>query len=59
MFLPRYSTRPRIVTPGTRSFIRSRVFKKVDLPQPEGPIRAVTCFSGISIFTDFNAWFSP
>ena len=32
---------PSMRTPGTRSFMRFRVFKKVDLPQPEGPMSAV------------------
>ena len=31
----------RVITPGTRSFIRLRVLRKVDFPQPEGPISAV------------------
>ena len=28
--------------PGTRSFIRFSVLRNVDLPQPDGPISAVT-----------------
>ena len=32
-------------TPSTRSFMRFKHFKNVDLPQPEGPIRAMTVFS--------------
>jgi hypothetical protein len=32
--------------PSTRSFIRLRQRRKVDLPQPDGPIRAVTCRRG-------------
>ena len=31
------------------------IFRKVDFPQPDGPIKAVTCFSGISIFIFFKA----
>ena len=31
--------------PGMRSFIRLRSLMKVDLPQPEGPMKAVTFFS--------------
>ena len=57
--MPRYCTEPVILMPGTRSFIRSRVFRKVDLPQPEGPMRAVTCFSGMSTLTFFSAWVGP
>ena len=59
MSWPRYCTEPVIFTPGIRSFIRSRVLRKVDLPQPEGPMRAVTCFSGMSISTLFSAWADP
>ena len=33
--------------------------RKVDLPQPEGPIRAVTWFATIVIFTPLTAWKSP
>jgi len=36
-------------TPFTRSFMRFSVFNRVDFPQPEGPIKAVILFSGISI----------
>ena len=31
--------------------MRFRVFKKVDLPQPEGPMKAVMLFSGMSMET--------
>jgi hydrogenase/urease accessory protein HupE len=33
--------------------------KKVDLPQPEGPIKAVTLLAGICIEISFKAFFSP
>jgi hypothetical protein len=33
--------------------------KKVDLPQPEGPIKAVTLLAGICIEILFNAFLSP
>ena len=33
------SREPSIFTMGIRSFIRFRVRRKVDLPQPEGPMR--------------------
>ena len=49
MFSPLYLTSPVILTPGMRSFMRFSVFKKVDLPQPEGPMSAVMLFSGMSI----------
>ena len=45
--------------PGTRSFIRFRVFRKVDLPQPEGPIRAVISRSPMSSEISFSALKSP
>jgi len=31
--------------------MRFRVFRNVDLPQPEGPIKAVMLFSGMSMET--------
>ena len=46
-------------TPGTRSFMRFRVFKKVDLPQPEGPISAVISRSPTSSEMLFSALKSP
>ena len=45
--------------PSTRSFIRFRLLRKVDLPQPEGPMKAVISFSGIEILTFFKAWKLP
>ena len=44
----RYS--PVMRQPGTRSFIRLNILRNVDFPQPDGPISAVTFFSGISMF---------
>ncbi len=41
--------------PSTRSFIRFKDFRSVDLPQPLGPINAVISFSGISILISFRA----
>src|SRR5258708_19974867 len=35
--------------PSTRSFMRLKLRSNVDLPHPDGPMKAVTCFSGISI----------
>ena len=29
------------------------------LPQPEGPMMAVTLFAGTSRLTDFSAWCAP
>src|SRR4051795_13482442 len=42
MLSPSSSTRPVIQPPSESSCIRLRVRRKVDLPQPEGPIRACT-----------------
>ena len=37
--------------PGYNSYIRLKVRNKVDLPQPEGPIKAVTLLRGMRILT--------
>ncbi len=37
------------------SFIRLRHRRSVDLPQPDGPISAVTFLSGNSIETSYSA----
>ncbi len=42
-----------------RSFIRLRHRSRVDLPQPDGPMNAVTCFSGRSSEMSCSACFSP
>ena len=47
--------RDRITHPSTRSFIRFKDFRSVDLPQPLGPIKAVISFSGIAMFIFFSA----
>ena len=39
----------------TKSFMRFKVFSSVDLPQPEGPMKAVISFSGMLILMLFNA----
>src|SRR5512137_287825 len=49
---------PVIFTWSIRSFSRLKQRSSVDLPQPEGPIRAVTRFFGIRIDTDWSACFS-
>ncbi len=41
------------------SFIRLSERRKVDLPQPDGPMSAVTCFPTMSIVTGPTAFFSP
>src|SRR5512135_354584 len=45
MSWPSSRTRPVTRAPGTSSCMRLRERSSVDLPQPEGPIRAVTVFS--------------
>ena len=42
---------PSTCVPGIRSFMRLRQRRKVDLPQPEGPIRAVISLRRMSIVT--------
>jgi len=39
-----------------RSFILSMVFRKVDFPNPEGPMNAVTLFAMMSSDLFFSAW---
>ena len=58
-FSPSISMRPSTRQPGMVSFIRLIERRKVDLPQPEGPISAVTDFSGMSSETSNRACFSP
>src|SRR6476661_4908543 len=45
MSLPSRVTFPVVRVPSIRSFIRFRHRRNVDLPQPDGPIRARTDFS--------------
>ena len=47
-FCSLYKILPAVLTDGTNSTIRFNVLIYVDLPQPEGPIIAVTLFSKIS-----------
>ena len=46
---------PSIRAPGIRSFIRLKQRSSVLLPQPEGPIRAVIWFRGMSIVMSLSA----
>jgi len=39
--------------------MRLKMRSRVDLPQPDGPMMAVTFFSGTSIAMLFSAWNSP
>jgi len=59
MFSPSIRISPVSRVPGIRSFIRFSNLKKVDLPQPDGPMNAVTVLRSISIVMFFSAWKSP
>ncbi len=59
MSVPSKSTLPSIRTPSMRSFMRFRQRRRVDLPQPEGPMRAVTRRGRKSIVIPWSACFSP
>ena len=39
--------------------MRLKVRSSVDLPQPDGPMKAVTFFSGMSRLMFFSAWNLP
>jgi hypothetical protein len=39
--------------------MRLKVRSSVDLPQPDGPMKAVTFFSGISRLMPLRAWNLP
>ena len=45
--------------PSIRSFIRFSNRRKVDLPQPEGPIKAVTVLRSMPSVMFFSAWKLP
>src|SRR5262245_36379610 len=59
MSLPSNCTRPSTRAPSIRSFIRFRTRRNVDLPQPDGPIRAVTEHSGMVSVIRCSAWAEP
>ena len=44
---------------GYSSNMRLKTRSKVDLPQPDGPMKAVTLFSGISRLMPLSAWNLP
>jgi hypothetical protein len=56
---PSSSILPVTRAPVMVSFIRLMQRRKVDLPQPDGPISAVTALSGTSRSTPNRACFSP
>ncbi len=45
--------------PAMVSFMRLMQRRKVDLPQPDGPMKAITLRSGMSTLTFFSACLSP
>src|SRR5262245_42929298 len=59
MSRPSIVTVPSIRAPGTMSFMRFRVRRKVDLPQPDGPMSAVTWFGRISALIASSTRRSP
>ncbi len=59
MLLPSIITSPSARWPGYRSYMRFSTRSRVDLPQPEGPIMPVTCFSGRSRAMPFSALLVP
>jgi hypothetical protein len=59
MFRPWNSTSPSTRASGTVSCIRLRQRSSVDLPQPDGPMIAVTSFCGKVSATSRTAWVEP
>ena len=59
MFRPSTRNSPAILTPSIMSFMRLRQRSSVDLPQPDGPMNAVTWFAGRSSEISWIACFSP
>ena len=51
---------PRLTrAPGTMSFIRLKHLSRVDLPHPEGPMKAVTSLLGVARLTLLSAGSLP
>ena len=59
MSSPLRRTSPASCAPGTDSCIRFKIRRKVDLPQPDGPMRAVTVAAGIDSDTSSRTWVPP
>ena len=53
------STVPSARAPGMTSCMRLSDRRKVDLPHPDEPIRAVTLFGSIVMLTSCTAWKEP
>ncbi|MNK45083.1 hypothetical protein D3C87_638340 [compost metagenome] len=58
-FSPSRMISPSARWPGYSSNMRLNVRSSVDLPQPDGPMKAVTFFSWIDMFTLRIAWNLP
>ena len=59
MSSPSMSTRPSTRAPGMMSFMRFSERRNVLLPQPDGPMNAVTRLAWIRIEMPSRARFSP
>jgi hypothetical protein len=59
MSVPSRRTFPWTRVSAMMSFIRFRQRRNVDLPHPDGPMKAVTDFEGISTEMSWRAWFCP
>ena len=59
MSVPPIRILPAIRTPSTRSFIRFKHRRRVDLPQPDGPIYAVIRCLGMDIEMSLRASLAP
>src|SRR5437763_5152531 len=59
MSWPSRSTCPVTRAPATTSCMRLSDRRNVDLPQPDGPMSAVTCFGSTVMLTSSSAWNEP
>src|SRR6187399_776651 len=59
MSLPSSRIFPEIRAPSTNSCMRLRLRRRVDFPHPEGPMIAVTLFSGKLRETSLSTWLEP
>src|SRR5207244_5497774 len=50
---------PSTLAPGTTSCVRLMARRNVDLPQPDGPIIAVTCLGSMAMLTSARACAAP